>query len=204
MHWRSGSHRQCWQRGAHVKKVPEVLIEMTTRHLGIGGVLHASNKPIDDLRREKLFREDFFYRLCSDIIHVPTLRQCIDEDPSSLDQLLEVITKKIMGETPDDLVPHIRDTIRTSLGPGYQWPGNVRELEQCVRRILLTGTYHADRISVSPDLRSRMVSELDAGTCSAQELLVNYCRLLYSSHGTYEEVSRRTGLDRRTVKKYIT
>jgi DNA-binding CsgD family transcriptional regulator len=30
-----------------------------------------------------------------------------------------------------------------------------------------------------------------------------YCALLYRRHGTYEEVARRTGLDRRTVKKYL-
>ncbi len=38
---------------------------------------------------------------------------------------------------------------------------------------------------------------------SAQQLLTLYCRQLYRRFGTYEEVARRTELDRRTVKKYI-
>lgn len=37
---------------------------------------------------------------------------------------------------------------------------------------------------------------------NAEELLAAYCGLLYGMFGTYEEVARRTRLDRRTVKKY--
>jgi DNA-binding transcriptional regulator LsrR (DeoR family) len=34
-------------------------------------------------------------------------------------------------------------------------------------------------------------------------LVAGYCTLLYRKHNTYEQVAKRTGLDRRTVKKYI-
>jgi len=34
-------------------------------------------------------------------------------------------------------------------------------------------------------------------------LLSGYCACLYESAGSYEEVARRTHLDRRTVKKYV-
>jgi transcriptional regulator with PAS, ATPase and Fis domain len=36
-----------------------------------GRVIAATNRPLDKLREQGLFRDDFFYRLCSDIIHVP-------------------------------------------------------------------------------------------------------------------------------------
>lgn len=36
-----------------------------------------------------------------------------------------------------------------------------------------------------------------------EQLLAGYCSLLYKRYGTYEEVRRRTELDRRTVKKYV-
>ena len=40
-----------------------------------------------------------------------------------------------------------------------------------------------------------------AGVTAAASVVM--CALLHGRHGTYEEVARRTGLDRRTVKKYL-
>jgi hypothetical protein len=37
----------------------------------------------------------------------------------------------------------------------------------------------------------------------ARVLLARYCQILHERYGTYEEVPRRTGLDRRTAKRYI-
>jgi len=36
-----------------------------------------------------------------------------------------------------------------------------------------------------------------------RELLSKYCGLLYETYGSYEKVSQKTALDRRTVKKYV-
>lgn len=168
-----------------------------------GRVIAASNKSIDDLRRKKLFRDDFFYRLCSDVIIVPPLRQRIREGPAELDELLALTIRRIIGEESAELTALVRDVIDSELGRNYAWPGNVRELEQCVRRVLLTHSYKGDRRSVSRDLRAGILEGIDAGTYNAQKLLADYCTLLYSRYGTYEEVARRTNLDRRTVKKYI-
>ena len=40
-------------------------------------------------------------------------------------------------------------------------------------------------------------------TLSATTVLARYCKLLYQRHRNYVEVAHRTGLDRRTVKKYV-
>jgi DNA-binding NtrC family response regulator len=85
----------------------------------------------------------------------------------------------------------------------YAWPGNVRELEQAVRRVLLTRRYQKDRIAMAPDLCGKLQAGIAGGTMDADTLLSGYCRLLYERAGTYEEVARRTRLDRRTVKAYI-
>ncbi|MDD4872036.1 MAG: sigma 54-interacting transcriptional regulator [Kiritimatiellae bacterium] len=168
-----------------------------------GRVIAASNKPIDELRRKELFRNDFFYRLCSDIIIVPPLRQRISEDSSELDELLSITIQKITRQSDPELTAMIRKTMDTNPGRNYTWPGNVRELEQCVRRILLTHNYAGDIKTISHDLQTNITSRIENGSYTAEDLLIDYAKLLYDRFGTYEEVARRSGLDRRTVKKYI-
>jgi len=52
-------------------------------------------------------------------------------------------------------------------------------------------------------MQSRLRDGIERGPLDADALLSDYCRLLYERHGTYEEVARRTKLDRRTVKAYL-
>ena len=102
-----------------------------------------------------------------------------------------------------ELIGFVRETIETTVGMDYAWPGNVRELEQCVRRILVTGRYEGRCAKTTPGLAGKIAEGVDNGIYEAQDLLADYCRLLYQRYGTYEDVARRTGLDRRTVKKHI-
>jgi DNA-binding NtrC family response regulator len=164
-----------------------------------GRVIAATNKPLDQLRTGGQFRDDFFYRLCSDVITVPALRQRIQEDHQELDDLIALILTRLTGAATPDTFARVRGGVDLN----YAWPGNVRELEQAVRRILLTKEYRCDRHAVAKDFCGRLQSDLAAGKLDADALLAGYCALLYERHGSYEEVARRTNLDRRTVKAYI-
>jgi DNA-binding NtrC family response regulator len=168
-----------------------------------GRVIAATNQPLDALRDKKLFRDDFFYRLCSDVITVPPLRQRLRECPGELDELLEHLIARMTAQRAPELLGLVREVLDASLGPHYAWPGNVRELEQATRRILLTRRYEGDVRRVAPDLRARLLADIEAGALDADALLAGYCRLLYERHGTIEEVARRTNVDRRTVKRYL-
>jgi DNA-binding NtrC family response regulator len=173
-----------------------------------GRVIAATNRPLDDLRARGVFRDDFYYRLCSDVIEVPSLRQRLREDEGELDLLLGFILRRILGEDAADVRAMVAEAIRTGLGPDYPWPGNVRELEQCVRRVLLTRRYTGDRFASRMPAGAHATGDdalLDVvGDESAKGLVVRYCKALHARHGTYEEVARRTGLDRRTVKAHVT
>ena len=79
----------------------------------------------------------------------------------------------------------------------------MRELEQAIRRILLTNQYDGDHSRQQNGLRDLLIDGIDHGSLDAQTLLGGYCGLLYQRLGTLEHVARRTGLDRRTVRKYI-
>ena len=192
-------------------KLLQVLQERTFAPVGSheqlrfsGRVIAATNRPLDELRRKGQFREDLFYRLCSDVIVVPSLRQRLREDPGELDGMIAHAVRRIVGEDAADLVRMVREVVEKELGAGYSWPGNVRELEQAVRRILLTRRIGPDSPENLFEDRTRWpIARIENGTMSARELLERYCVLLYDKSGSYGEISRRIGLDRRTVRKYV-
>ena len=169
-----------------------------------GRVIAATNRPIEDIRKKSIFRDDFYYRLSSDIITVPPLRERIRQNPDELNALLSYTIERMLTRTSPELEKEIRSVIDKNLGPDYAWPGNVRELEQCVRRVILTENYEGDIKSVPlDDLKTRLARGMESGDLDAQQLLAGYCTLLYRHYGTFEDVARHTNLDRRTVKKYI-
>jgi DNA-binding NtrC family response regulator len=170
-----------------------------------GRVIAATNRSMADIEDRKIFRDDFYYRLCSDIIVVPPLRERIRESPKELDDLLKFTVKRMIGRPSPELLDMVRDVIARQLGDHYPWPGNVRELEQCVRRVLLKKEY-AGRSSIPAEKRlaDTLARGVTEGRIDTQQLVTGYCYMLHKRYGTFEEVARRTGLDRRTVKKYIT
>lgn len=175
-----------------------------------GRVIAATNRPVNEMRENDLLRDDFFYRLCSDIIIVPPLRQRIQEYPGELGHLLTHTIERILGKPSSDLVHMVQNAIHKDLGKEYPWPGNVRELEQCVRRVLLKSSYEGDPFRYQDsvregngDLTSQLMEAIKKGSMDANSLLTGYCHLLYQRHGSYEAVARKTRLDRRTAKKYI-
>lgn len=168
-----------------------------------GRVIAATNRPLDALRREGKFRDDFFYRLCSDVITVPPLRQRIREDREELGRLVTHVLSRIVGSAPKGLNDDVLANLTKQVGPDYAWPGNVREVEQAVRRVLLSKNYDPQSLPTAADADEALAQGVLEGSMDADALLGAYCSLLYRKHGTYEAVADRTRLDRRTAKKYI-
>jgi len=191
-------------------KLLQVLQERTFTPVGShslkrfeGRVIAATNRSLEELRRQRDFRDDFFYRLCSDVITVPTLRQRIEESPSELEQMVNLLFTRMTGQANPKLKDMILETFQRDLPPGYRWPGNVRELEQAIRRVLMTQRYEGDDIFTKSNLDEEFMQRILEGTLKSRELVSQYCTLIYKRFGTYQEVARRTGLDRRTVKSYL-
>ncbi len=91
-------------------------------------VIAATNRDLKKLMREEKFREDLFYRLNVIPIHVPPLRNRIDDLPVLIDHVLKKLfakgIKEMRGVSPDAMKCLV----------GYPWPGNVRELENVLER----------------------------------------------------------------------
>ena len=165
-----------------------------------GRIIAATNQPLGQLKKEGRFREDFYYRLCSDVIEVPPLSRRLQENPEELEVLLGFIIKRILGTLSEDLIDKVSGFIRANQPENYPWPGNIRELEQCTRQVLLRNAYSWQQDSLKSNWLNLLTEQEQP---PVHQLLSDYCRHLYHKYGTYEQVARVTELDRRTVKKYI-
>lgn len=91
-------------------------------------VIAATNKDLEELMRKKLFREDLFYRLNVVTLHIPPLRERMED----LQPLLESFIAKFnheFGFKVSAVSPQAMAVLRA-----HNWPGNVRELENVVER----------------------------------------------------------------------
>jgi len=167
-----------------------------------GKLIAATNRDLSRAMQAGHFREDFYYRLCSDLIRTPALQEQLREAPEVLRELLVFIARRIVGDEAEALADEVETWILRHLGRDYPWPGNIRELEQCVRNVLVRQEY---RPSQPQALRSHeeFARACSDGTLTADALLRRYCTLVYAQTGSYEETARRLQLDRRTVKSKI-
>src|SRR5262249_14365870 len=168
-----------------------------------GKIIAATNRDLAHEIQAGRFREDFYYRLCSDIIATPPLAEQLRESPSELRYLVLFLAARIVGqEEAQALADEVTAWIAAHLGPAYPWPGNVRELEQCVRNVLIRGEYRPPA-RPAPSARGELTAQLMAGGLTAEELLCRYCTLVYAETGSFQETARRLGLDRRTVRNKV-
>ncbi len=165
-----------------------------------GKVIAATNRDLPAEIRAGRFREDFYYRLCSDQLATPALREVLDAAPAELETLVAHIAGRLLDA--DEAERFTRETvewIERRLGRRYPWPGNFRELEQCVRNLVLRGDYRP----AGPLVRGAADdwnTLIEGGGLTAEELLRRYTRIVHAQAGTIEETARRLDLDRRTVK----
>jgi len=170
-----------------------------------GKIVAATNRDLEQEIAKGTFREDLYYRLCANVIQMPTLRAQIAADDGAFEQLVGVISIRVAGDEAEGegLSREVIDFVRSGMPDDYAWPGNVRELEQCVRSVLVQGSYAPPRRAEGKVGASGIAPALMAGEASADALLRDYATRVYARLGSYEAASRVLGLDRRTVKAKI-
>jgi transcriptional regulator with PAS, ATPase and Fis domain len=179
--------------------------ETTTRQFR-GKIIAATNRNLADAMHAGRFRPDFYYRLCSDMVDVPALRERIADDPGELEHLVRHLAARAVDREADELAAEVLGWIEHNLGSDYPWPGNIRELEQCVRNVLIRRAYVPPKSRFSQpsaDTHDAFVGPMLEGRLTADELLRRYCTLVYAATGSYEATARRLGLDRRTVRAKV-
>jgi transcriptional regulator with PAS, ATPase and Fis domain len=168
-----------------------------------GKIVAATNRDLAHEIEAGRFREDFYYRICSDLIVTPSLDEQLRAAPGERRALVRFVAGRVAGPAEaDSLAEESERWIDANLGESYRWPGNFRELEQCVRNVMIRGEYRPPR-AANPSARQRVADDVLAGSLSAEELLRRYCTLVYAQTGSFQETGRRLGLDRRTVREKI-
>ena len=165
-----------------------------------GKIVAATNRDLATEMTSGRFREDLYYRLCSDLITTPSLKEQLRDTPDDLNDLVRFIARRVVGkEESETVTKEVLEWIESHLERDYAWPGNVRELEQCVRNIVIRNAYRPAAIGGE----TNSVVDLDRAELSAEELLSQYCAVVYARTGSYVDTARKLGLDRRTVKSKV-
>jgi DNA-binding NtrC family response regulator len=99
----------------------------STRYVDVR-LVTATNKDLEAQVAAGRFREDLYYRLAVIPIHVPPLRERLEDIPLLARHFLER-----MGEKTGKFGCEIEEDAFEVL-MAYQWPGNVRELENVIER----------------------------------------------------------------------
>lgn len=90
-------------------------------------VIAATHRNLEDAVDEGKFREDLYFRLNVMPIHIPALRERLEDVPEIACHLVTRISQR-QGRPLE-----LSDAALTRLTQ-YTWPGNVREMENCLER----------------------------------------------------------------------
>lgn len=96
-------------------------------------IITATNKDLLALTKQKLFREDLFYRLNVIPITIPPLRERKEDIPKLVNSFLEKYNNKygLYRQIDNDTMHYLTNS---------NWPGNIRELENYIERVVVTNT----------------------------------------------------------------
>jgi len=154
----------------------------------------ATNRDLTQMMRDKLFRNDLYYRLKVFPITTPPLR----DHPEDIPALARHFTRKYAREM-NRQIETIPADIMSALA-SWHWPGNVRELENFIERSVILSRGPALRVSLA-ELRADAV-EAAGGTLADMER--DYIvRILRETRGVVSHAAARLGMPRTTLNAML-
>ena len=143
-------------------------------------IMAASQTDLSSKMEQGKFRQDLFYRLGGVSIHVPALRERVDDIPLLTEHFLA------RGERDFGNVRRLSADAR-ELVRAYSWPGNVRQLENTLRRLMITSSEaEIGRAEVEAVLGSQPTMEPMKGGGEGEKLSASVARHLkryFDLHG---------------------
>jgi two-component system, NtrC family, response regulator HydG len=160
-------------------------------------IITATNRNLNELVEQQRFREDLFFRINVIPIHLPPLRDRMEDLPllvnAFIHQLRVKRKKNIDGLSPGAM----------KLFMDYSWPGNVRELRSALEYAFVIADHkfiEPDQLPVQftagRDRKDPMVQHGNAGKAADREALVEALR---QAGGNQTKAARILGVSRVTV-----
>jgi DNA-binding NtrC family response regulator len=167
-------------------------------------LLSATNRDLEQLVQEGVFRQDLYYRLNVIRLELPPLRDRPEDIPLLADHFLNKFAK-----TSKRAVSGIRKDALAAL-MRYSWPGNVRELEHAIERAVLLGNQpmigpeDLPGSCVSVDSPSGPLTAALARAYTLRDLEREYIqRVLEDTNGNKTEAAKILGVDRTTLYRKL-
>ena len=139
-------------------------------------IVVATNRDLQKLTQEKMFREDLYFRISAVPMTIPPLRERGNDVLLLAEHFLEKF-KREFGKPGLELSPEAKDRLMH-----YRWPGNVRELQNTLERAVIL----ADGLGIPAD-----GLQLPATKPDADKLPAGMLREDFTWEGSLEDVRER-------------
>ncbi|NDV18330.1 PAS domain-containing protein [Pseudodesulfovibrio sp. JC047] len=167
-------------------------------------LIAATNRDLNELVKQGSMRSDFFYRLHVLPIHIPPLRDRLEDLPLLINEFMV----RYLGSEKG--VPRIPSKIRAALD-GHPWPGNVRELQNVLERYLTFGEMVFSDLGIQTidgqtDLDGAMSEASECATLTeAMHVIERHLLLkaLEKNHWKKGLTAKELGLNMRTMQRKL-
>ncbi|KZE55560.1 transcriptional regulator [Brevibacillus parabrevis] len=162
-------------------------------------IIAATNRNLEQMMEEKLFRSDLYYRLNVLTLELPPLRERTEDIPLLMEAIMEEIAQR-----GDRRLQGVDEAVYHFLGQ-YDWPGNVRELRNVVERMVLLCKSDYLRLEDTQFLSKKLARKqaLRQQQDDEEEMIR---KVLEATKGNKREAAKMLGMDRTTLwrkmKKY--
>ena len=166
-------------------------------------LIAATNQNLEQLVREKRFREDLYFRLNVVRISLPLLRARRDDIPLLIDAFM-LEFNEAHGKNITAITPAARSVLYR-----YPWPGNVRELRNCIESMIVTAYAGVlDVTDIPPHISAGTAAVPDAldvtpGMSLDEVEKIVIQRTLEMTDGNREEAARTLKIGERTLYRKL-
>jgi DNA-binding NtrC family response regulator len=153
-------------------------------------VIAATNRNVEEAVAQGRFRQDLYYRLNVVQLHMPPLRDRVEDIPALASNFVRQLSQQL-GVPPQEL-----DSKLLASMASYAWPGNVRELRNLVERWLILGNIPNVDFG-NKSMQAAAADDVALDVIEKQHIL----KVLAESSGNKNEASRRLGVSRKTLER---